>query len=332
VTGPDGAFTIDGLDPGDYLVEARDGERSPARTRVTLAPRARANVRLTMRDGARVAGTVRDANGVAVPAFTVLVLEAGSLGRGTVVATRTVVDRDGAFEIEGLEARDYRVQATAHGHAPSRLVDAAAVEPPAPPSPVDIQLPAGGTLSGTVRSKDGAEPLENARVTVEGGLGEGPTPVPFSASAVTDEQGKFALRGLAPGRRSVFVGAYGHHARVLGGLDVAEGAQLGPVDVVLTPLREGEKPAVELAGIGVALAAAEDSLRVNEVVPGGGAQLAGLQIGDEIVSVDGRTVVELGFDVAIQSIRGPVGTTVRLGLRRQGAVTELAIQRVPIRY
>jgi Carboxypeptidase regulatory-like domain/PDZ domain len=266
-----------------------------------------------------------------VPAFTVLVFEGGSLGPGRVVATRTVVDRDGVFEVEGLEARDYRVQTTAHGHAPSRPVDATAVEPPASPQPVDIQLPSGGTLSGTVRSKDGP-PLAGARVTVEGGLGEGPTPVPFYASAITDDGGRFALRGLAPGRRSVVVAAYRHHGRVLSGLEVVDGAQLGPVEVVLTPLRDGEKPAVELAGIGAALSAAEDCLHLDQLVPGGGAELAGLVVGDEIVSIDGRAVVEIGFEPAIQSIRGPVGTTVRLGVRRQGAVAELVVQRVQIRY
>jgi len=197
---------------------------------------------------------------------------------------------------------------------------------------VEIQLPAGGTLSGTVKSSEG-KPLENARVTVEGGMGEGPTPVPFAASAVTDASGAFALRGLAPGRRSVVVVAYGHHGKMLGGLDVVDGAAIGPVEVVLEALKEGEKPTVEMAGIGAALSAAEDSLRVNGVIPGGGAEAAGIVIGDEILSIDGVSVVQIGFDAAIQSIRGPIGTGVRLGLRRQGGVTaEITVQRVKIRF
>lgn len=334
MSGPDGSFTIDGLDPGDYQVEARDGDRKPARAAVTLPPRASAQVRLAMSEGALLSGTVRDSSGQPVPAFTVVVFEGGTLGRGDVAATRTFVDREGAFQVDGLEARDYRLQATAHGHAPSRPVDAAAVEPPARPRAVDIQLPGGGTLIGVVRSKTG-QSLENARVTVEGGIGEGPTPVPFSASAVTDAQGQFVLRGLAPGRRSVVVGAYGHHAVVLGGLEVVDGAQLGPVEVALTPLAEGEKPTIELVGIGTALSAGEDSLRIDQVVPGGGAESAGLVVGDEIVSIDGKSVVESGFEAAIQSIRGPAGTSLRLGLRRAanpGAVVEMAVQRVQIRY
>ena len=334
LSGADGSFTIEGLDPGGYQVEARDGDRKPARATVTLPPRGSAQVRLTMTQGALVAGTVRDSSGQPVSAFTVVVFAAGGLGRGDLAATRTFVDRDGAFQIEGLEARDYLLQASAHGYAPSRPVAAEAVEPPARPSAASIQLPAGGTLTGTVRSKTG-EALENARVTVEGGVGEGATPVPFSASAVTDAQGQFALRGLAPGRRSVFVGAYGHHATVLGGLEVTDGAQLGPIDVSLTPLKEGETPRVELAGIGTALSAGEDALRIDQIVPGGGAEAAGLVVGDEILSIDGKSVVEIGFEAAIQSIRGPVGTSVRLSLRRPAdptAIVEITVQRMQIRY
>ncbi len=334
LSGADGSFTIEGLDPGGYKVEARDGDRKPARTVVTLAPRGGEQVRLTMTQGALVAGTVRDSSGQPVAAFTVVVFEGDGLGRGEVAGTRTFVDRDGAFRIEGLEARDYLLQATAHGYAPSRPVAASALEPPARPGAVSIQLPAGGTLTGTVRSKTG-EALGNARVTVEGGIGEGATPVPFSASAVTDDQGQFALRGLAPGRRSVVVGAYGHHAAVLGGLEVVDGAQLGPVEVLLTPLREGETPTIELAGIGTALGAGEDALRVDQVIAGGGAEAAGLVVGDEILSIDGKSVVEIGFEAGIQSIRGPVGTSVRLGLRRASspeAVVEIAVERRPIRY
>jgi hypothetical protein len=277
---------------------------------------------------------VRDASGGPVPAFTLLVFESETLGLGRVVATRTFVDSGGAFAVDGLEARDYRVQASAHGHAPSRPVDGAAVLPPARPTAVQLQLPAGGTLTGVVRS-DGGAPIENARITVEGGLGEESTPVPFSASAVSDRDGRFALRGLSPGRRSIEVVAAAHHLAIVGGLVVTEGAQLDPIEVVLQPLAEGEQPTVELVGIGAALSPTEDALQINEIVPGGGAQAAGLVAGDLILAIDGRPVVELGFQDAIQAIRGPVGTTIRLAVRRAAtpdAIAEITASRIKMRF
>lgn len=204
--------------------------------------------------------------------------------------------------------------------------------PPARGGAVALTLPAGGTLTGTVRSADG-KPIENARVSVEGGLGEGSSPVPFAASATTDAAGTFALRGLAPGRRSVFVAAFAHHATILSGLEITDGAQIGPVDVRLTPVAEGEKPTLELAGIGAQLSAGDDALIVEGVLPGGGAEQAGLAAGDAILAVDGAQVMSLGMDGAIQAIRGPIGTVVNLTIRKAGeaASRELRVERRKIR-
>jgi hypothetical protein len=333
LTGDDGRFAIERLDPRAYRLEARDQVHAAARAEVVLAPGQVADVRLQMTSGAVLAGTVRDTAGVAVPAFTVVVSEVGALGTARPAVTRTFVDADGAFAIDGLEAGDYTVQATAHGHAPSRRIDGSAVAPPARPGPVAITLPAGGTLTGLVR-KAGAGPIEGARVITESGPVDGSTAVPFSASATTGADGRFTLRGLAPGRRSVHVSAARHHGVILGGLEVSEGATLGPVEVSLRPLAEGEEPTTDLVGIGAGLSATDDALQVTLVVPGGGAAAAGLAVGDRIESIDGRSVVALGFDDAIQAIRGPIGTTVRLAVRRASspdAVVELVVPRLQIR-
>ena len=91
----------------------------------------------------------------------------------------------------------------------------------------------------------------------------------------------------------------------------------GPVEVKLTPVAEGEEPRVELAGIGAALARrGRTALRITSVVPGGGAAEAGLAAGDEILSVEGRPIAELGLAGAVDLIRGPEDTRVRLTVRR----------------
>jgi hypothetical protein len=150
-------------------------------------------------------------------------------------------------------------------------------------------------------------------------LGEGGAAVPTLATSVTDGQGGFELRGLGAGTFSLSASAADHHGRVLSGLALAEGGTLGPLQVQLTPTRPGEQPRIELVGIGAVLAAQGDALVIGQVLPGGGAAEAGLAPGDAVLSVDGQSVVELGFEGAIGRIRGPEGTTVRLEVRPAGA-------------
>jgi carboxyl-terminal processing protease len=68
-------------------------------------------------------------------------------------------------------------------------------------------------------------------------------------------------------------------------------------------------------GVGVERAG-RSALRVTLVVPGGGAAEAGLAPGDEILSVEGRPVSDLGMAGAVELIRGPEDTRVRLVVRR----------------
>ena len=331
VTGDDGRFALDGLDAGLYALTATDGVRAPAHADVDVAAGQTGSARLVMAAGAVLRGKVVDSRGEGVPAFTVVVFRNEGLA-SVPLAIRTVVDRDGVFAVEGLEAGGYRVQATAHGHAPSQAVDGRAEVPPKRAPEVSLSLPDGGTLTGVVRSEGGG-PLENARVSVEGGVGEASSPVPFAASALTDASGTFALRGLAPGRRSVFVGAYNHNATIVGGLDIADGAVIGPIDVVLTPVKEGEEPTTELVGIGAVLTAQGDALLVQRTLPGSGAEKAGLASGDLILSVDGTPVTQLGMDGSIQAIRGPIGTRVRLGVLKSGQKKpmEILVERLKIK-
>jgi S1-C subfamily serine protease len=151
------------------------------------------------------------------------------------------------------------------------------------------------------------------------------------SSATTDAAGRFTLRGL-PRRFSIYAAAAGHHARIVGGVEVASGVTAGPIEVRLRALTPGEEPRVELAGIGAVLAARGEGLVVATVVAGGGAAEAGLTPGDLILSVDGRAVVELGMTGAIDAIRGPEGTFVLLTVRRdEGATRDVRVVRRLVR-
>jgi hypothetical protein len=240
----------------------------------------------------------------------------------------SIFDAEGRFEIAGIAAGDYQVIAQAHGFAPSAPVPATAESEP---DEVTVTVRTGATLIGTMIDAETKAPLENGKVTVDGALGEGSSAVPLVTTAITRADGGFELAGIAPGRRSVSAGAYQHHMMIVGPFDVADGARLGPITIELTPTAPGETPRIELAGIGAALAAEGDVLRVDRVIAGGGAEQAGITAGDHVLAVDGTSVTALGLDGAIQRIRGPVGTQVILRIERAGSEQDVAVTRTKIR-
>jgi carboxyl-terminal processing protease len=79
-------------------------------------------------------------------------------------------------------------------------------------------------------------------------------------------------------------------------------------------------------GIGVELVSASPPL-IGEVITGGPAARAGVLVGDRVASVDGTDTSALGPQSTLDLINGDEDTTVRLGVRRAGALIELAIPR-----
>ena len=114
-------------------------------------------------------------------------------------------------------------------------------------------------------------------------------------------------------------------------MTASDGATIGPITIALTPLAEGEEPKVELVGIGTALSADGDALRVNQVFPGSGAEAAGIVVGDHVTAIDGVPVGPLGIEGAIARIRGVAGTTVSVTLRRGDQTLQLVVERRKIK-
>ncbi len=71
-------------------------------------------------------------------------------------------------------------------------------------------------------------------------------------------------------------------------------------------------------GIGVTILQQDDKFIVNGVLPGAAAEKAGIKAGDVFVTVDGRDVTGMALEELTSIVRGPVGTTVTLGLYREG--------------
>jgi hypothetical protein len=314
VTADDGTFQIDGLDPGTYDVTASDDEHAPASAHGIAA--GAQGVTLKLGAGGAIRGVVRSASGSPAAAFSVLVsLVRGKLDREH-VATRSFLDAEGRYEIEGLGPGDYEVVAAALGSAPSAPAKATIPDPPAGPVTVDLTLARGARLRGTVLDAESHKPIAGARVALEGLLAASQD-VPLLATATTGDDGAFELAGLGAGPRSLTATAEGHHGRIVSGIVVGD-ADPPPVTVSLTPTKPGEKPGLELVGIGAVLTVKDDVLLIGQVLPGGGAAEAGLAPGDTVLAIDGMRVTDLGFEGSIAKIRGPEGSVVVLTVRKGG--------------
>ncbi len=316
-TDGEGRFVVEGLDEGAaYTLEARHELFAPGRSERTAGGAQGVLVRLGR--GRSLRGRVVDADGRPAAAYTLALARKRGLAFD-VVRTLAIVDAEGRFAVEGLEPGRYRIVATGLGRAPSAALDAEA-----PADGLELRLGKAGTVVGVVTDAAG-KPLEHAKVQLEGDLSSGSIVIPLLPAAITDEEGRFELAGVPPGRRSVVVGAFDHHARIVPMLDVTAGGTVGPITVKLTKVAAGEQPGIDLVGIGAKLRASEDAIVIDGLVPGGGAAEVGLGAGDAILSVEGEPVSSLGMGGTIARIRGAEGTTVRLGVRKAGQDRETLI-------
>jgi carboxyl-terminal processing protease len=97
---------------------------------------------------------------------------------------------------------------------------------------------------------------------------------------------------------------------------------------VPAPPAAATKPAI---GIGVLVLIETNSLRVQEVAPGGGAEAAGIVVGDRIVGVDGVTVRQLGPQGAMDKMLGQAGIQVAVTLFRNNAPVTINVQRIALK-
>jgi carboxyl-terminal processing protease len=74
----------------------------------------------------------------------------------------------------------------------------------------------------------------------------------------------------------------------------------------------------EYGGLGIQIAPREGYITAVGVLPETPAERAGIRVGDAILEVDGRDAKGWTDDFAVKQLRGPVGTQVRLKVRRVG--------------
>ena len=88
----------------------------------------------------------------------------------------------------------------------------------------------------------------------------------------------------------------------------------------------------ELRGVGIQLSLDKETKELIVVAPidGTPASRAGVLPKDVIVSIDGESTLGMTTEDAVKLIRGPEGSEVVLGLRRQGAVISVSLKRARI--
>ena len=80
-------------------------------------------------------------------------------------------------------------------------------------------------------------------------------------------------------------------------------------------------------GVGMTVSTVKKGLKINQVYANSPAQRGGLHSGDVIVSVNGRSLAGKSSDQSTALIKGPAGTSVRLGLETGDATREVTLKR-----
>lgn len=81
------------------------------------------------------------------------------------------------------------------------------------------------------------------------------------------------------------------------------------------------------SGVGIAIRVDQDTklLRATDIIPGGPAEHAGMQPGDIITAIDGKTTLGATVDQDSKLLRGKEGTVVRLSVERDGKALPSAV-------
>lgn len=270
-------------------------------------------VELHLGRGGRIRGKIVDASGAPVTGAVVgvgaLMVDGPQPYGNRAIDRKRVSNEDGTFEYGPLRPGKYDLRARKKNLAPASS-GSVHVEGGATAGPVRLVLGGGGTIEGVVKSGVNGKPIPGARVSVFDMTS------PFkSKKTKTDRRGRFTLRKVPAGRRTIRVANGGYLARLVGGVQVPEGGSVRK-NVTLQRKKKGEQ--FGFRGIGASLQKTEQGVKIRRLIPGGGAEKQGLKKGDLIRAVDRESVDNVPLAKIVQKIRGRAGEPVRLTVEREG--------------
>lgn len=289
---------------------------------------------LKLGPGASISGKVVDSSGQPIQSYELVVddmvpAQDKRFGRGSYQggADRKRSSASGSFELGPLAPGTYFLRARpAQGFA-DVTSGAIEVREGAQVTGVVLKAQRGGKVYGTVTDSATGQPIAHASVDIF---------EPISAlqrrQATTDEQGRYTIEGVSPGRFSVRVSRHQYSTEVAAGVELREGGQ-AQRDVKLS----ASEPNVRLSffGIGAELAQTDRGVSIQRVLDGMPAQTFGLKQGDLILGIDGDDAQSLHINEVIEKIRGEEGAPVTLEVEREGEgriTLEVERGRVKVKY
>jgi hypothetical protein len=318
-TGEGGRFAFDEVEDVVYIAQAshpRCGRSDPVEVRPGAG-----EVELRLKAGGSIEG-VAESQGRPVARYRLVVTSfapdgepsARPLGAMT-FGPVAVDDERGAFDLRDLAPGRYDLLVDAPGLGEGRVQGVQVAEGEATRG-VRVELGGGEDVEGVVLDAATRAPLPGAKVIAQDGQRSSWGLSPSWTQA--DDEGRFRIRGLAPGRYTLSASTPGYTTRELSGL-VLDGRGQETRELALTALEEGAKPRVEFYGVGAVVAKTEGgAVRLNKVLEGSPAAKFGLKEGDEVLRIDGQDTDTMNLGRAVELIRGEEGTEIVLEVRREG--------------
>lgn len=318
VSDADGVFEVGGLAPGAYAVRAHHTMFGEALAE-GVAPGD--TLRLQMRGVTSISGTAR-AKGPAPEALWVGLDHA----QGHASYAERFFRTDGRWQIDGIPVGTYTVRVE------SVVGDATlpALELQPGNNTVDIELETRGSLSGVVVDLESGKPISGYHVnaeTLRAGLMQDDW---NSRVRTTDADGAFKLDEVPAGSITVavwppnFEDATFDAAIRLARIAPGSHTNLSPLRLVRRRLGPDERP----GDLGFLLKeddpndiSDETPLRVAVVRPDGPAAVAGMQVGDIVVTIDGHDVTRDNRYLSHRLLQVPAGDAVAVGVARDVVLT-----------
>jgi protocatechuate 3,4-dioxygenase beta subunit len=316
-TSDDGRFWIGRAPAGPVELYATHPSWGPSDRAPTPAPGR--TVELVLSAGGRLVGSVVGSRGAPVPRFGAWLVSfrptEGGRTRSGGLPRVEVNDASGLFAFEGLAPGVYDVRIAAPGY-PLVVSRSHEVRAGGETNTGPIVLSRGGAVVGRVIDAATGAPVAGASVLpASGGMmgfgGGGP-------GGVSDEAGIFRLDGLPPERLSLRVQAAGYMTKLASGVEVPEDGEADAGVIALAATGPGG-PRMQYSGIGAVLSRTDDAVVIRQTFEGSPSAMSGLEVGTEILRINGYDAADLDLREAVEMIRGEAGSEVMLEVIRPGA-------------